>query len=277
VQTFHALGIEKRRHQGVADTSPSERIAQEAYLARTTERIVATSSAEMFELVRMGANVRALRVIPCGVDLERFTPTGDEERRRPGRMRIVTLSRLVPRKGIDTVVEALAAVPNAELIVAGGAERTADDGNDEARRLREIAAAHGVALRTSFRGPVGRERIPALLRSADAVVCVPWYEPFGIVPLEAMACGAPVIVSAVGGLVDTVVDGVTGLHVPPRDPAALARALNALRVNRAARAAMGRNGAERVRARYSWSRVASETSDVYRSVASAPEALASGT
>jgi glycosyltransferase involved in cell wall biosynthesis len=277
VQTFHALGIEKRRHQGVADSSPSERIAQEAFIARTADRIVATSSAEMFELVRMGANVRALRVIPCGVDLERFTPKGDEDRRRAGRMRIVTLSRLVPRKGVDTAIEALAGVPNAELIVAGGGERTGLDGDDEARRLQGIAAANGVALRTSFCGPVARERVPALLRSADAVVCVPWYEPFGIVPLEAMACGIPTIVSAVGGLVDTVVDCVTGFHVPPRDPAALARALNTLRINRVARAAMGRSGAERVRTRYSWSRVAAETSEVYRSVAAAPEALASGT
>ena len=95
------------------------------------------------------------------------------------------------------------------------------------RRLRAVAAAAGVADRVRFLGAVGRAEVPALLRSADAVVCVPWYEPFGIVPLEAMACGVPVVASAVGGLIDTVVDGVTGLLVPPRRPDRLAAALRA--------------------------------------------------
>jgi glycosyltransferase involved in cell wall biosynthesis len=105
-----------------------------------------------------------------------------------------------------------------------------------------------------------------LLRSADAVVCVPWYEPFGIVPLEAMACGVPVIASAVGGLVDTVVDGVTGLHVPPREPAAVAKATRRLLADPAYARALGAAGAERAKRRYSWERVAAATLDVYRQV-----------
>src|SRR5690606_9408897 len=98
----------------------------------------------------------------------------------------------------------------------------------EARRLRALAEQVGVADRVDLRGRMGREEVAALLRSADALVCVPWYEPFGIVPLEAMACGVPVVASAVGGMIDTVVDGVTGVHVPPRDPERLAEALTAL-------------------------------------------------
>jgi hypothetical protein len=96
--------------------------------------------------------------------------------------------------------------------------------------------------------------MPALLRSADLVVCSPWYEPFGIVPLEAMACGVPVVASAVGGMLDTVVDGVTGAHVPPRDAAALAEVLSTLLKSPSRRAELGRAGLERVRSRYSWDR-----------------------
>ena len=93
---------------------------------------------------------------------------------------------------------------------------------------------------------------------------MPWYEPFGIVPLEAMACGVPVVASAVGGLVDTVVDGVTGLHVPPRDPAALAAALRQLLADPARRARWAPAGARRARERYGWDRVAAATHEVYR-------------
>ena len=97
------------------------------------------------------------------------------------------------------------------------------------RRLRSLAASLGVADRVELRGR-GRARraCPRCMRSADVVCCTPWYEPFGIVPLEAMACGTPVVASAVGGLIDTVVDGVTGLHVPPRVPDRIAEAIAAL-------------------------------------------------
>jgi glycosyltransferase involved in cell wall biosynthesis len=105
--------------------------------------------------------------------------------------------------------------------------------------------------------------LPALYRSADLVVSVPWYEPFGIVPLEAMACGVPVVVAAVGGLVDTVVDGVTGAHVPPRRPDLLAGALAGLLADPSGRVALGTAGARRVRQRYGWDRIARGTLDVY--------------
>jgi glycosyltransferase involved in cell wall biosynthesis len=278
VHTYHALGIEKRRHQGAADTSPAARIEAEARIARDADRIVATASSEVFELLRMGANPRALKIVPCGVDLDHFTPEGPRDARRAGRMRVVTLSRLVPRKGVDTVIDAIAAVPEAELVIAGGGDGPDLATDPEARRLAALARAAGVADRVYLRGRLERSRVPLLLRSADAVVCAPWYEPFGIVPLEAMACGVPVIVSSVGGLVDTVVDGVTGFHVAPRAPRQIARALRALRDARLRRT-MGRAGTERVRARYSWSRVAAETFEVYRAVAAArpdPSELATG-
>ena len=109
--------------------------------------------------------------------------------------------------------------------------------------------------------------MPALLRSADVVACVPWYEPFGMVALEALACGVPVVASAVGGLVDTVVDGVSGRHVPARSPRSLAEAVARLLDDPGLRAGMGAAGALRAARRYGWSRVAEATLAVYQSVA----------
>ncbi|HEY0393026.1 MAG TPA: glycosyltransferase [Candidatus Elarobacter sp.] len=275
--TFHALGVEKRRHQGPADTSPSARLDEERRIVRDADRIVATASAEVFELLRMGANPRSLKIVPCGVDLEHFTPSGPCEERRGDRMRIVTLSRLVPRKGIADVIEALVDVPNAELVIAGGGESADLLSDPEAQRLSTLARTLNVADRVYLRGRVEREDVPPLLRSADVVVCTPWYEPFGIVPLEAMACGVPVVVSSVGGLVDTVVDGMTGLHVPPQSPRALTHALQSLAAEPQRRKMLGRLGVARVRARYSWSRIAVDTADVYRGlVTTSSEELALG-
>jgi D-inositol-3-phosphate glycosyltransferase len=267
VQTFHALGVVKRRHYGARDTSAPERVGEEAAIVGQADAIVATCSDEVFELARMGANLHRITVVPCGVDLDLFTPAGPAEARlaRPGH-RLVVVSRLVERKGIGNAITALASLPDTELVVAGGpdADRLGED--PEARRLAALADRAGVADRVRFRGRVGRQEVPALLRSADVVVCVPWYEPFGIVPLEAMACGAPVVASAVGGLVDTVVDGVTGLHVPPRRPDLLAQALEAMLDDPERRVALGRAGARRARRRYGWDRIAGATLEVYGSL-----------
>jgi glycosyltransferase involved in cell wall biosynthesis len=262
-QTFHALGTVKRRHQGAQDTSPPDRIAIERGIARRMDRILATCSDEVFELVRMGADRRRISVVPCGVDRDFFTPDGPAEP-RSRRFRLVVASRLVERKGIDDVIRALPSLAGCELVVAGGPEAGGLDADREACRLRGIAADLGVADRVQLRGRVERDAMPALLRSADLVVCAPWYEPFGIVPLEAMACGVPVVASAVGGQIDSVVHGVTGVHVPPRDPAALARAIGALLGAPRERRALGRAGVERVGRLFGFDRVALATLDVYR-------------
>jgi glycosyltransferase involved in cell wall biosynthesis len=127
-----------------------------------------------------------------------------------------------------------------------------------------------VADRVHLLGAVGRQSVPPLLRSADVVACVPWYEPFGIVPLEAAACGVPVVASAVGGLIDTVVDGVTGVHVPPRCPERIAEALRELLGDEAHRAQLGAAAARRAR-RYSWSRIADATLRAYATVSAPAE------
>jgi glycosyltransferase involved in cell wall biosynthesis len=170
----------------------------------------------------------------------------------------VVVSRLVERKGIGNVIEALRSLPDVELVVAGGPPAGMVDEDPEAQRFLELARRLGVEDRVQLRGALSRAEIPALLRSADVVACCPWYEPFGLVAVEAMACGAPVIVSAVGGLAESVLDGVTGLHVPPRSPAAIATAVRSLLDDPAARRALGAAGARHAR-RFGWDRIARET------------------
>jgi D-inositol-3-phosphate glycosyltransferase len=264
VITFHALGTVKRRHQGPSDTSPLNRIRVETAVAGAADHIIATCADEVRELGLLGVPASKVSVVPCGVDLVHFSPAPSTSRAVPERTcryRLLSVGRLVPRKGYDTTIEALTQLPDTELLIAGGADSTPEPEHD---RLIGVAEREGVAERVRLIGQVARTDMPALLRSADLVVCSPWYEPFGIVPLEAMACGVPVVASAVGGMLDTVVDGVTGAHVPPRDPAALAAVIGALLQSPSRRAELARAGVERVRSRYSWDRVAADTAAVYQ-------------
>jgi glycosyltransferase involved in cell wall biosynthesis/phosphoheptose isomerase len=267
VHTFHALGNVKRRYHGDDDPSPPERLGIEREIIRGADHIICTCTDELFELLRLDADRDRLSIIPCGVDLARFTPDGTRERRRRGRRRIACVTRLVQRKGVGNVIEALAQLDGAELVVAGGPDREQLMHDPGAQRLLKLAEEAGTSDRLDLRGRVGRDELPALLRSADAVVCAPWYEPFGIVALEAMACGVPVVASAVGGLVDTVVHDVTGVHVPPRDPDRLADALRSLLADAERRRHYGAAGVDRVRRLYDWERVGALTYDAYRRIA----------
>jgi glycosyltransferase involved in cell wall biosynthesis len=168
----------------------------------------------------------------------------------------------VPRKGIDDAIRVTAQLPETELLIAGGPEAGTFDDDPEVQRLRGLAADLGVAERVRLLGSVDHQRLAPLIRSADAVLCLPWYEPFGIVPLEAMACGVPVVASAVGGLLDTVVPGLTGLHVRARDPDHAAAAVRRLLADPATRRRMSRRGVERV-ARYAWEEVAGRVARCY--------------
>lgn len=264
VQTYHALGVEKLRHQGADDTSPRERIGIERQLLRDVDRVVATASSEVFELMRMGAEATKIRIIPCGVNLDFFDRApARAPRPRPLRHRIATLSRLVRRKGVGDVIRALRNVPDTELVIGGG---TNDASDPDERELREIAFECGVRERVTFHGRVDRADVPAFLRDADAVVCASWYEPFGIVPLEAMACRIPVVATAVGGQNDTVLDGFTGFSALPREPRTIATALRSLLESPDLRQRLGAAGRHRVEERFCWDRIARETERVYRSM-----------
>lgn len=272
VQTFHALGSVKQRHQGAKDTSPQERVATEHAVAHNAALVIATSNEERRELRSWGVPPDRITVVPCGVDLDLFAPQGPvaPRSRRP---RVLSLGRLVERKGVETVIRSMAAVPGAELVVAGGPPRAQLHTDAEARRFAAIAAEAGVADRVEFIGRVAREDVPALLRSADVAVNVPWYEPFGMCTVEAMACGVPVIAAEVGGQVDTVVHESTGLLVPPRNPAVLAARLRTLLADPVRRENFGIAAANRAAVCFSWARVAQQTLGHYEGLLARPAAV----
>ncbi|UAK30651.1 glycosyltransferase [Nocardia asteroides] len=261
VLTFHGLGTVQRRCEGLADPSPRSRIRFERLIATRAAHVVATCSDEVAELARMGVPRFRISIVPCGVDLTTFTPEGPTADRHATH-RLLASGELARRSGFDPVIKALPDLPDTELVIVGGP--AADDEDDaEGRRLRRLASDHGVRERLRLAGPVGRPMLPRLYRSADAVLCTPWYEPFGRVALEAMACGKPVVATPVGGLLDTVVDGVTGRFVAPPEPDAIVRAVQPLLTDSTLRDTWGAAGYQRTAGRNSWDRVAAETLSAY--------------
>jgi D-inositol-3-phosphate glycosyltransferase len=266
VQTFHALGSVKRRHQGSADTSPPRRIAYERQLGRIVDRIVVQCQDEIQELLLLGVPRSRMTLIPSGVNTSRFRPDGPAET-RTARRRILSVGRLVERKGFADLIRAMRFVGDAELVIVGG-----DPGEPYARDLRALAADCGVGDRVRLVPAVPAQEMPRWYRSADVLAATPWYEPFGLTPLEAMACGIPVVATAVGGLTDTVVDGITGDLVPSHDPRALGLTLRRLLADDLRRQGYAAAAADRAGHSYSWRRVATQLTALYTDVAGLPVA-----
>ncbi|WP_157245128.1 glycosyltransferase [Nonomuraea typhae] len=238
------------------------RLKLEQALGRRADAVIAGSGDEESKLIRLGVPRRSIAIIPAGVDVDRFRRHGAVAARGAGQ-RILYVGDLTPDKGAHTAVRALGALPEVELVVAGGPD-PADLATDrDARRLAGLAAGLGVGDRVRLLGRVPRAQMPRLMRSADVVITLPREAPGGIVALEAMACGVPVIASAVGAHLDSVVDGVTGLLVPPDRPARTARLARRLLTDVTLRTALGYAGADRVRSRYSWERIGQELVRVY--------------
>ena len=267
VQTFHTLAVVKHRDRGVEDTSSSARLKLESLVAKHATWITATCTDELFELMRLRRSRARISVVPCGVDVTEFSTEGPVAQRSE-RPRIVSVGKLLPHQGFDTVIEALPAIPDAEFVIVGGPDTEQLDDDPEVRRLRALAAALGVGDRVRFTGAVAKEDLPALLRSADVVTCTSWYEPRGQVPLEAMACGVVVVASAVGSMLDIVVHDVTGQLVPPRQPRAVAEAVSRVLRDSFLRRSLGLAGRDRACARYSWDRAATDTLRIYERLVS---------
>ncbi len=273
VVTYHALGVVKRRYQGSADTSPRQRIGYERVLGRQADAVIAQCSDELDEMVNLGVPRERIALIPSGVDAEHFTPQGPTAPRGQA-SRILCVGRLVERKGYADVIRALPGIPGAECVVVGGPPPDELDDDPVARKLRTLAEAAGVADRFLLAGGVRREEMPAWYRSADVLACPAWYEPFGLTPLEAMACGVPVVAYGVGGFTDTVVEGVTGHLVPPRDHRTLATTLRRLLREPSRRMAYATASVDRARSCYSWHRTAEQLTRLYgRLRARTPQAV----
>jgi glycosyltransferase involved in cell wall biosynthesis len=243
VTAFAGLAVTERRH-GLPPQL--ERARLERAIAASSRAVIAASSEEAGDLVRMGVSRRRVHMIPAGVDVSVFTPdepassqAGRAEKAKP---RIVTAPDCDDEQAA-TLARALAAVPGAELIAC------------------PASAARGADL-------------AALLRSADLFVHTPAYDALGIGCLQAMACGLLVVASAVGAHTDMVVDGTTGMLVPPGRPELLAARIRHLLDNAMLRQACGVAAVDRARSRYTWDRVAAETLAVCEAAAQAQLAAA---
>jgi D-inositol-3-phosphate glycosyltransferase len=265
---FHTLGEVKNRAR-ISEQEPRQRIHHERHVARRADAIVTASAHERTLLERYyGADPGRIHTIPCGIDLDLFYPRDRAMSRAELGLPLASpvilwVGRLEKLKGVDILVGAVAQLAERDftLLIVGGDDRAAPLRSE----LEAQAAAEGLTANVRFEGPVAHDRLPAYYSAADVVVVPSYYESFGLVAVEAMACGAPVVASRVGGLVSTVVDGVTGYLIPWRCPEPFAEKLEVLLNNPELRANFS-IAARRSVERYRWSRVGAEMAAFYAHV-----------
>ncbi|WAC66388.1 glycosyltransferase [Agrococcus sp. SL85] len=272
VQTFHTLAEEKNRSLAEGDRpEPERRVRTERYLAHEVDAIAAVSRAEVDALCDgVGAAAERVWLVPPAVDTALFQPASVDARedvrarlgvRAEDRL-VVCVGRVQPLKGQDLAVRMLQHLPGAVLVLAGdatpGAERYLDS-------LHDLARETGVTGRVRHIGSLERPALAQLLDAADVVVVPSRTESFGLVPLEAAASGTPVVAARVGGLLESVVDGETGVLVEGRDPERWAAAVASILDDEDLRLELGLAG-RRAAARRDWQDVALELEGVYRAV-----------
>jgi phosphoheptose isomerase len=281
VVTFHALGRVRRQHQGPADRFPDERFAIEDRVVAEADHVLAECPQDAEDLVGLyNADPARVTIVPCGFDPEELWPISKALARvalglGPDERIVLQLGRIVPRKGVDTAIRGFArlvrdhGIPARLLIVGGESDEPDPRLTPEIGRLQAIAAEEGVADRVTFVGRRGREALKYYYSAADVFVTTPWYEPFGVTPVEAMACGTPVVGANVGGIKFTVRDGETGYLVPPHDPAALAERLAHLYRDPRLLGVFGQQAVRRANALFTWQKVAGQVAGLYEEVLAA--------
>ena len=224
---FHTLGrLKNAVAQTPAEVEPELRISEESRIVDTADRLVAANVVERAHLVwYYGASAERVSVIPCGVDTDLFQPmaraTAKDLLELGPEPLLLYVGRLQPIKGLETLLQAMTRLDaSTRLLIIGGDQDEPDNGH--AAHLRERVAALGLDRRVRFLGTQPQRRLRLFYAAAEATVMPSAYESFGMVALEAMACGCPVVASRVGGLTTTIKDGVTGHLVPEGDPIALA-------------------------------------------------------
>jgi glycosyltransferase involved in cell wall biosynthesis len=275
VHTYHSLGAVK--YQSIADRPAiaATRLAVERQILEQGDCVVATSPQEQADLRALVSKQGLIEVIPCGTDMQTFHVRSKSEARaqlgfKPDQKIVLYVGRFDPRKGIETLVRAMAKLqqsaevshPDLRLVIVGGSDPSKSDGQEQAR-ISFLVEELGLAQTTEFVGQVGHDRLPDYYTAADVCVIPSHYEPFGLVALEAMACGTPVVASDVGGLKFTVVPGQTGWLVPPQDVDGFAAAIERV-VNQQWLLGQRQKLATRVQENFSWNGVAAQLSDLYR-------------
>lgn len=274
VITFHALGIVRALHQKEADKFPKERIFYEKKIVDNADKIIAECPQDAEDLVKLyNASPMRMEIIPCGFNPQEFNPVNKITARSKLNIDhkepvILSVGRIVPRKGVDNIITSLKYLkrhfPNIKLIIVGGdTDEEHGPSAAEMTRLRNVASKHRVNNHVRFVGPRQPQELKYFYSAADVFISTPWYEPFGITPLESMACGTPVIGSDVGGIKYTVKDGETGFLVPPKKPLHLARKIVMLLNNTMLLQQMRYNSIRRVNSLFTWEQVAQDMKSTY--------------
>jgi D-inositol-3-phosphate glycosyltransferase len=273
VITFHALGHVRKLHQKESDKFPAQRVYIEEEITRHANCIISECPQDKEDLLNYyHADPEKVAVIPCGFNPAEFHPVEQAAARAFLNLAaedkiVLQLGRMVPRKGIDNVIRAMAILhkqnPNVKLIIVGG---DAEADAPELLRLQSLTQELELNKHVCFAGRQERNLLKQYYSAADIFVTTPWYEPFGITPLEAMACGVPVIGADVGGIKHTVLDGKTGLLVMPNQPHMLSDRIGLLLNNHQLRMDMGKNAIQHVTNHFTWQNVAVQLVEVYNDI-----------
>ncbi|MEJ7766273.1 MAG: glycosyltransferase family 1 protein [Chitinophagaceae bacterium] len=277
VVTFHALGHVRRIYQGDQDKFPAERLLIEEETVQKADHIIAECPQDRADLIKYyNASPDKITIVPCGFNPQEFYPVKQSIARAIVNLStkeniILQLGRMVPRKGVDNVVKALACAKKNDLsirlVIVGGESDNPDPRFcPEIARLQQIAQEEGVLEYITFVGRKDRAMLKYYYSAADVFITTPWYEPFGITPLESMACGTPVIGSNVGGIKYSIANGKTGFLVPPNDPEALSNKICELLGNQTLLHAMKDNAIKRVNALFTWAKVANSATCLYENI-----------
>lgn len=275
VHTYHSLG--QIKYQAVSNRPPiaETRLSVEKSILEQSNTVVATSPQEEEILRHTLSQNGHISVIPCGTNLENFHVISKSEARLKLGLDahepiILYVGRFDPRKGIETLVRACHQYQTTQnepfkLIIAGGSDPNKTDGQ-ERQRIEALVEELGLTKQTAFPGQLSHDILPLYYASADVCVIPSHYEPFGLVAIEAMACGTPVIASNVGGLKFTVIPEETGLLVPPQDINGFANAMNRILTDNIWTQKLRKQASVRVSENFSWAGVAIRLSDLYRRI-----------
>ena len=272
VTMFHTLGEVKNR-ASLSENEPSMRIEGEAEVVAQADRVICATEHEKSQLVRLyRADPNRIDVVPLGVDIERFRPLDKDDARRElgfeDEKIILFVGRIEPLKGVDILINAAAMLESdveCSVLIVGGD----DSSKAQVAQLQGLASDLGIGHRVAFVGAVDHDKLPLFYNAADVCVVPSHYESFGLVAVEAMACGVPVVASRVGGLTGTVKDGETGYLIPWLCPEPFAERIEMLLDNESLRRNLGEAAREAV-TRYRWENVASRLLEVYDSLRAEP-------
>jgi D-inositol-3-phosphate glycosyltransferase len=285
VHMFHTLGLMKNRIAREGEYEGDYRIRGEREVLRNSDKVIAATVAELAQLQWLyEVHTDNVRVVPPGVDLGRFYPIPDEDAREYLNVPIcermlLFVGRIEPLKGVDTLIRSLAVMRDLGTlkkhevclsIIGGDASVSEEEMSHEMSRLLDLREELGLEQVVTFLGKRAQDTLPYYYSAADVVVVPSHYESFGMVALEAMACGTPVVASRIGGLAYLIQDGETGFHVRDQEPVELAVRLTEILEDAQMHREMGRNAMLYAQG-YSWKAVAEQILQVYREMASNEE------